>query len=382
MVTDFPASVNLPSDRRFFVAVFLLFFFLGLAGCTQPIEGSQPVKIGALLPLSGKNAVYGIEIKNAIVLATEEINAKGGINGKPLEVVFEDDAEDATVGVAAMQKLAAVDQVPVVLGPWVSGVALAVAPVAEKNKVVLLAIAIAPALSGSGEYIFRIQPSAVLYTQKSAEFLREKNIRSAGILFANNDFGKGLKDSFVKDFSQNGGEVIAIESYAAGDADFRSQLAKIKEKKPEIVFIAGYQDTINAIRQMKELGMESQILAGPPFESQATIDALGPLAEGVWYPYHFVAGSSNPKAQAYEQAYLKKFGVPTGGFAPLMYDGTHIVANALEKCGEKTDCIKEQLYRTRYEGASGAIQFDSNGDPELPIVMKTVKNGKFELYQP
>jgi branched-chain amino acid transport system substrate-binding protein len=231
-----------------------------------------------------------------------------------------------------------------------------------------------------------MQPSATFYTAKSAEILRKIGISTAAIIYVNNEFGVALRDSFLSDFESRGGKIVASEAYKQGENDFRTQLTKIKINNPEIVFIAGYQDTIDVIKQMKELGINAKVLAGPPFESKITIEKLGELAEGVLYPYHFVAGSNNPKAKQYEESYLKKYGIPTGGFAPLMYDGTYIIANALKTCykeNEKinTDCVKDQLYKTEYDGVIGKVTFDKNGDPIIPIVMKTVRNGQFVPYE-
>ncbi len=354
-----------------------------LAGCLEqpPQDEEEKFVIGALLPLTGRNGVYGQEIRNAIELALDEINSEGGINGKVFVVIYEDDQADPKTGVSGMQKLVNIDRVPVVLGSWASGVVVAAAPIAEQGKVVVMASAISPAITDAGDYIFRVQPSATFYTAKSVELLRDENLSSAAVIFVNNEFGKALKDAFVSEFEAQGGEIVAVEAYAQGDIDFRSQLTKIKEKSPEIVFIPGYQDTVEVIKQIEELGIESRILSGPPFESQSTLQKLGGIAEGVLYAYHFVSGKDTLKAIHYEEAYLQKYGVPTGGFAPLMYDATQIIANSLRKCGEDTDCIKEELHRTEYEGVTGTITFDENGDPIIQIVMKTVKNGEFVLYE-
>jgi branched-chain amino acid transport system substrate-binding protein len=357
-------------------AIIALIFAILVVGCVQQ---QNTIKIGALLPLSGQNSVYGTEIMNAIDLAKDEINSRGGINGKVLEIIYEDDKADPATGVSAMQKLVTTDGVPVVLGSWASGVVTATAPIAEENHVIVMAEAISPAITNAGDYIFRVQPSATLYTQKSSEFLRTRNISTIAIININNEFGKSLKDAFVSDFESRNGSVISIEEYSQGDQDFRTQLGKIKAKAPQSVFIAGYQDTINVIRQMSELGMTMTILAGPPFESKSTLDSLGNLAEGVIYAYHFAPG--NEASKEYEQKYLQKYGTPTGGFAPLMYDATGIIADAMKSCNTNTTCIKQFLYSVRYEGVTGTITFDKNGDPSLPIIMKTVRNGTFVRYE-
>jgi len=340
----------------------------------------EVIKIGAILPLSGSNAVYGQEIQNAIELAREEINSEGGINGKVLKIIYEDDQADPKMGTNSMQKLVNVEKVFVVLGSWASGSVVASAPIAEENQVIVLASAISPLITDAGDYIFRMQPSAIFYTSKSTELLRKEGFSTAAIIYINNEFGVGLKNAFISDFESRGGDIISVEAYEQGASDFRTQLTKIKDKNPEIVFIPGYQDTVDVIKQMKELGIECKILAGPPFESQSSIEKLGNMADGVLYAYHFVAGKNDTKSQQYEQAYLEKYGVPTGGFAPLMYDGTYIIANALKKCGEETSCIKKELYSTEYNGVTGKVTFDENGDPLIPIVIKTVKNGKFVPY--
>jgi len=342
----------------------------------------EPIKIGAILPLSGKNATYGNEIKNAIDLAIEEINNSGGINGRKIEVIYEDDQADPKVGVNAMQKLVNIDKVPVVLGSWVSGVVVASAPIAEKAKVIVMAEAIAPAITNAGDYIFRIQPSATYYSDKLMEVVINKlGLKKIAIIYINNEFGVALRDTLRSATQRLGGQIVAEESYMPGDSDFRSQLTKIKSVNPEALFIGGYQEQINIIKQANELGLKTQFLAGPPFESQTTIQSLGNLAEGVIYPYHFAVEKANPKTISYMEAYKKKFGVETGGFAPLMYDAVYIIANAMKKCETNTDCIKTELYNTNYNGVSGNITFDKNGDPIIPIIIKTVKNGKFVPYE-
>jgi ABC-type branched-subunit amino acid transport system substrate-binding protein len=156
----------------------------------------EPIKIGAILPLSGKNATYGNEIKNAIDLAIEEINNSGGINGRKIEVIYEDDQADPKIGTNAMQKLVNIDKVPVVLGSWVSNVVVASAPIAEKAKVIVMAEAIAPSITNAGDYIFRIQPSATYYSDKLMEVVINKlGLKKIAIIYINNEFGVALRDT-------------------------------------------------------------------------------------------------------------------------------------------------------------------------------------------
>lgn len=381
------------NNKNFIITMALVIFLFGIMYAltqrrtkpqsnTLPIDTSQSITIGALLPLSGKNEFYGNEIKNAIELAREEIN-EGGISGKNLQIIYEDDQADPKVGTNAMSKLVHIDKVPVVLGSWVSGVVLASAPLAESAGVIIMAEAIAPNITQAGDYIFRIQLSALQYTQELArQVIQKLTITKIAILYINNDFGVALRDTLEKEVEKIGVNIVSQESYSHGDQDFRSQLTKIKQANPGALFIGGYQEQQFIIKQAYELGIETLFLAGPPFENKSIIDNLGELAEGVIYPYHFDADTSNPKTIAYMKAYEKRWGVETGGFAPLMYDATYIIANALKHCGEDTWCIKAVLYNTVHEGVSGTISFDENGDPTLPVVIKTVKNGQFVRWVP
>ncbi|MDI6734006.1 MAG: ABC transporter substrate-binding protein [Patescibacteria group bacterium] len=361
------------------IVVVVIVYFVG----NKPVS-NETIKIGAVLPLSGKNEFYGKEIQNAIELARGEVNSAGGggINGKNLEVVYEDDQADAKIGASVMQKLVDVNKVSIVLGSWVSGVVLANAPIAEKAKVIVMAEAIAPAISSAGDYIFRIQPSASYYSAELMKVvIRELKLKNIATIYINNEFGIALRDTVKSEAEKLGGRIITEESYAQGDQDFRSQLTKIKAKNPDALFIGGYQEQSMVIKQASELGLKTKFLAGPPFENQKLVEDLRGLAERVIYPYHFLAQTSNPKTIAYMKAYKDKFNVETGGFAPLMYDAVYIIADALKECGVNTDCIKTALYATSYDGVSGLIKFDSNGDPVIPIVVKTVKNGQFVKYE-
>ena len=362
-------------------AILLAVLFTAIAGANITSFFSLGVQkentqfaIGALLPLSGKNATYGEEIKNAIELALDETTPPAR---NKIEVIYEDDASDPVKGVLGAKKLINTDNVPIILGPWASSVVLAIAPIAEENKTIVLSEALAPAITTSGDYIFRIQPQAKYYAEKSAEYLLTKNETTSSILYVNNDYGLALKNEFTKKYEENGGKVLNAETYNQNDSDFRTQLEKIKETNPDALFIAGYQETTDAIKQANELGIETQIVAGPTFESQATLEKLGKLAESVVYPSHYDNSPENKKMQEFIEKYKAKYKIEPGSYAPLMYDGTKIIAQTVEECDRNTECIKEALYKTSYEGIVGQITFDNNGDSITKVIMKTVRNNKF-----
>jgi branched-chain amino acid transport system substrate-binding protein len=342
----------------------------------------EPIKIGVMLPLSGKNALNGQYIQQAIILAQEEINQNGGINGKKLEIIFEDDQCDPKVGATIAQKLINVDKVPLVLGPWCSSVALAVAPTFENSKTIMIAEVITPKLTTAGDYIFRVQPTGAFYMKTLAEeVVKTLGIKKAGVMYIGNDYGASVKDAFVKEFENNGGTVVDVEQYMDKQTDFRTELIKISQKNPQAILLASYaQDAGLILKQAKELGINVQFLGVPALENKDLIKIAGEAAEGLIYPYHFNFENPNENVQKFVSSYTSKFGHQPDGFAVLMYDGTYIAAKILEKCNSDTECMKNELYNNTFKGVT-EIKFDSNGDPLLPINLKTIKNGQFVPYE-
>ena len=356
---------------------------------SQPIVPStnstqSPLIIGALLPLTGASSSFGEELRNAIDLAVQDVNSQGGINGRLLKIIYEDDQCDPKTGVTAITKLIEVDAVKIVLGSWCSGVVVAEGPVAESHKVIVMAEGISPKISTLGDYIFRIQPSASFYMKDASAYVRSLGISRAGIIFGNHEFGVSVKDSFTKEFTSAGGRVVESQPYDQGAADLRTQLTKIASVKPDLLFVIGYQpDNINIIKQLHDLGITARVMATPTIETKATLDALGNLSEEIIYPYHFDE-KANPSSSEFVKRFTETFGKPPSGFAPLMYDGTRIISEALQVCANRkqnqesdTNCIKETLYKIKYNGIVGTVTFDSNGDPSVPIYIREIKGGAF-----
>ncbi|MFZ3091499.1 MAG: ABC transporter substrate-binding protein [Nitrospirota bacterium] len=191
-------------------------------GCEKKEE--KEIKIGAILPLTGDAAKWGNNTKNGIDLAVEKVNNAGGINGRKLKILYEDTQGTPKNGVAAIQKLITIEKVPAVIDDSMSTVTLAMSPIAEKSKVVLLATgATAPKISEAGDYIFRIWNSDDLEGKVSAKFVYDDlKLYNAAILYINNDYGNGLESVFKKAFEKLGGRIISSESFGQGDTDFRN----------------------------------------------------------------------------------------------------------------------------------------------------------------
>jgi branched-chain amino acid transport system substrate-binding protein len=366
---------------RYIIAAIMISLFV-IAGCAQ-ITGqavhSDTIKIGAVLPMTGKSAQYGIWIQEGLELAKGQINAEGGIKGKQLEIIYEDDQCDAKLASTAMQKLVDQDKVPVVYGSWCSSSVLAQAPIAEESQTVLVGEAISPKIRDAGDFVFRMQPDARYYIKELVPFVcKELGIKKVAILYINNDFGVDQADVFQTEFEKLGGEITAKEAFEQGAADFKTELTKIKFSGAEAVFAPGYTELAVILKQAKELGMETQFFASVPFENPDIVHAAGNAAEGVIYPHHFDPEAEYLLTKQYQEGYQEKYGEKSEGFAALAYDGMRIISTAMQECGEDSVCIKEELYKVNdFPGVTGPTTFDEHGDVIKPIVIKTVKNQEF-----
>ena len=340
---------------------------------------TQPFRIGAILPLTKNTVSVGEEVKRGIDLAVEEVNKKGGINGSPLVAVYEDDQCDAKVAVTAAQKLIHVDEVPVIIGPTCSSNVLAVAPLAEKKKVVVITtVASTPKITSAGDFIFRNTPSGDEYSKAIADFsFWNLSARTAGILYVNLDNGIDYKDSFINEFTTLGGTILTSESYEKDDRDFRTQLLKIKEANPNILFHAGQIGVGEFLKQAKEIGIKGSIIGPVTMEQKDLFKSAGDSAEGVVYS----APAFDPQDKriaSFEQRFKEKYETTASVREATAYDAVHILAPLLSSCGKDTTCIKDGLYKVHaYPGVSGITSFDQYGDVVKPIMMKTIKNQRF-----
>lgn len=348
----------------------------------QTKKEPEVIKIGAILPLTGPSAQYGRWIQEALELGKEEINSQGGINGKKLEIIYEDDQANPTFAANAMRKLVNRDMVPLVFGSWASSCVLAQAPIAEQTRTVLMAEAISPKIRDAGDYIFRIQPDARYYLRKFVPFVyNELGIRKVSILYVNNDFGLDQANVFKSEFEAMGGVILSIDAFEQGATDFKTELVKVKAKNSEAIFCPAYTEIAVVLKQAKELGMNQQFLTSIPFENPDIIKAAGNAAEGVTYPHHFDPEALDPLVQEFQKKYEARYGRKAEGFAALAYDGIRIIAEVMKKCGSDATCIKDELYKVKdFPGVTGSTTFDDHGDVVKPIVIKTVRNGAFVKY--
>jgi len=346
---------------------------------------SKEITVGAILPLSGDGAKYGVSARKAIDLVFSETNNEGGINGKKVSVVYEDSRGVGKDGVSAMQKLITVHDTPVVIGGLFSSVTLAVAPVAERNRVVLLSpTSSAPKITDAGDYIFRNCASDVFEGKVMADAAFQKlNIQKIAILYINNDYGIGIIDVFKKTFASNGGQVVAEEAFARGAVDFRSQLTKIAALQADGIYIVGYKELGHLLKQAHELGIKTQFMSTVMFEDPEILSVAGNAGEGVIYSARaYDPNSDEPHIKEFVTAFKQRYGGEPDIFAAYAYDAARILVQAMKEGGLSSDEIRDYVYSIRdFPGVTGITSFDEKGDVSQPAYLKTVRDGQFVWYK-
>ncbi|HDZ20147.1 MAG TPA: hypothetical protein ENH80_00540 [Phycisphaerae bacterium] len=342
------------------------------------------LRIGVVFPLTGDAASYGEKGREAIDLAVSIVNAEGGCGGRPVRVIYEDSRADPKTGVSAIRKLISADHVPIVIGDIVSAVTLAAAPIAENNRVVLLSpTSSSPAITNAGHYIYRIWPSDLAEGRAIAKLALSRDYRRVSIFHMNNDYGTSIAQVFKKTFEAGGGSIPVMEAYQAEGTDYRSFLAKMKMDAPDALYIAGYfADTATIVRQLRELGLSTQVLGTTAVEDDKFLQLAGDAAEGVIYPLAtgFDPASSDAQVQQFVKKFRSRYGHEPGWVEAQAYDAFMLICHVASRLDEDVtgEALKKALDTMgSYKGVAGVIEFDENGDVVKPVVLKTVRNGVF-----
>jgi len=366
--------------RRIVIFAMVLTLFSAVYGWA-----AEPIKLGSVLRLSA-GAEHGIPSKRGVELAVEEVNKAGGINGRKVEVIFEDEKDSPATCVNAVQKLINVDKVVALIGPMTSGGVLAAGPTAEAaKKLCITPTATSPKVSGMGEFVSRACSRIDQQSRELTDYVAKTwKPKSVGILFSNEPYGKGCSELFGKDFEKLGIKVVANESFMRGARDFKAQLTTIKSLNPDILFIPGYtQETAPAAAQARQLGMNQKILGVYGDMDEVYIQLAGKAAEGHVIASEYDVDYNTPKNQEFKKRYFelaKKHNDPVNiMFAALTYDSTGMVLAGMQKYGPDSEGIKKFLKEMKdYDGVTGKLSFDQKNDcVKSALYILEVQNGKW-----
>ncbi|MBI5419560.1 MAG: ABC transporter substrate-binding protein [Deltaproteobacteria bacterium] len=359
-------------------------------------SAAEPIKVGVVLPLTGSMAKFGEIERRSFEMALEEINAKGGVKGRKIELVFEDDTGKPDVGRSAVEKLISRDKVPVVTGGYSSAVVAAAAPVAHQLKVpFVICTGAADDVTEKGyEYVFRINPTASEYPEATKSFLKGvAKVKTAVILYENTQFGQSSSKAFEEDCKELGIQVLMKEGYSAGAIDFKPLLTNVKAKNPDLIYMVSYVlDASLLIRQAKELDINPKLFVGgaagftlPEFQMSA-----GPAAEYVfsatlWTPN--LRDKDYPGAKKYFDNFRARYKSDTEYHGAEAYASMYVVADALKRTKSFTPKdVRDALAATNMKTAFGPVKFISYGKKtqqnKLPTYLVQWQDGKLETVWP
>lgn len=340
-------------------------------GCSS--KSNDTIKIGGIAPLSGSVAVYGLECTDGVNLAVEEINAAGGILGKKVEYLVEDDEGDPAKSVNAYTKLTTQDGVTMLIGSLTSGCSIAITSTAQAQGVVQIApAATAVALTDAGNYIFRACYTDPFQGKIGGKFAATNlGLTKAAVLYdVGNDYSVGLMENFVEEFTSLGGEMVASESYITNDVDFNAQITKIKAANPEVVYLPDYYGTVSLIaKQLRAQGLDCPIIGADGWDG--LVEDAGDEVVGGYYSNHYAADSTDPAVVKFIEGFKAKYnGRVPNSFAALGYDSMYMYKNAIEAAGT-TDpaAVRAALEASEGDYVTGHIRFDEKHNPVKSAVM-------------
>lgn len=351
-------------------------------------KDAEAIKIGEYASLTGKEATFGQSAHKGIVMAFEEINAAGGVLGKTLELVSEDNQTKAGESGTVAKKLISRDKVVALLGEVSSGRSLEVAPLAQASHIPMIAPAATnPSVTEKGDYIFRvcfIDPfQGTVMAKFAANDLKAKRV--AIISSVSNAYSVGLAKFFRETFTKNGGTIVAEQKYSEGDKDFRAQLTAVKAANVEGVFVPGYYtESALIVRQARDLGISVPFFGGDGWVSDQLLQIGGAALNGCYYSTHFSPEDSAPTAQTFVKKFRVRWENETpDAFAALGYDSAYVLADALKRAGtSEGPKLRDAIAATKnFSGATGITTIDKDRNATKAATIIAIHDSKLQFYK-
>lgn len=345
------------------------------------------ILVGEYGSLTGAQATFGQSTHNGIMMAADEINSAGGVNGRKIKVITEDDQSKSEEAANAVQKLISQNQVVAVLGEVASSCSIAAAPICQGAKVPMITPSSTnPQVTKAGDYIFRMcfidSYQGPIMSKFASDDLHAK--RAAILTDVKNDYSTGLTASIEQTFTASGGTIVGKQSYSNGDSDFRSQLTAIKSTNPQVIFIPGYYTDVGQIaNQAHDLGMNVPFIGGDGWESPKLLEIGGKALDGSFYANHYFYADPTPVVRDFVEHYKQRYGVTPDALAALGYDAMKVLADSMKRAGGKLDgpSLRDAIAATKdYAGVTGKITLGPDRNPiGKKIIIEEIKNGQLTL---
>ncbi len=375
--------------------ILLLALLLPLFSCgNQPQDGAADkgtIKIGYFGDLSGPTFNFGQSAKNGVLLAAAQINQVGGINGRKLDVVIEDDQGSPERAAVIANKLMHQDNVIALIAGGASGSSLAAGPNAQAAKVPMISPSSTnPAVTQIGDYIFRACFIDAFQGDVMARFAFNtlKAKKAAIMLDYNSPYSRGLTNFFEMSFTKLGGSVVSKQSYTQGDADFKGQLSAIKATEPDVIYLPGYYGDIAIIaKQARQLNLTQPLLGGDGWDAPELWPLGGDSLNGSYITNHYSVDDPSPATQKFAQDYrLQSANLAPDAHSALAYDAMRFLAEAIQRAGTEGPKLRDALAATKnFSGITGMISMDKDRNAVKPAVVLKLEDGRYiylETIQP
>ena len=369
------------------VAAFSLAAACSKGGSTAG-SGDNEILVGEYGSLTGGIATFGISTRDGSAQTFDEINKAGGVLGKKIKLLVQDDQSKPEEVGTVVTKLITQNHVTSMLGHVASSYSLAAAPICQANKVPMITPSSTnPRVTQVGDYIFRVcfmdDFQGAVMAKFAADTLKAKRV--AILVDIRNDYSVGLKDVFTAQFTKRGGTIVATQSFSQGDSDFHAQLTQIKAANPEAIYVPAYYTEVGTIaRQEKELGLNVPLLGGDGWDSPKLWEIGGEALNGCFFSDHYSTDDPAPLVQNFVTEYKRRYGnqLPDA-LAALAYDAAKILADSMTRAGTTDGTkVRDAIAATKdYVGVTGKISIGPDRNAIKPAVVLEIQNGKYLLKE-
>lgn len=352
-------------------------------GTGTATDGGGVILVGYYGDLSGNTSSFGQSTKNGVEMAAAEINNAGGINGRQIRIVVEDDQGEPNKAATVVSKLVNQDRVQAILGEVASSNSLAAAPKAQEAKVPMISPSSTnPAVTQVGDYIFRVCFIDPFQGEVMAKFAANNlKAKRAAILYDfNSDYSRGLHQFFTRSFKQLGGEVVSEQSYTQRDRDFSGQLTAIRSANPDVIYVPGYYGEVGVIaNQTKQLGIRAPLLGGDGWDSPRLWELGGAALNGNYISNHYSVDDPSPAIRKFVADYEARYKMLPDALAALGYDSMKVLADAIQRAGGTDSAkLRDAIAQTKnFPGVTGTITIDADRNAVKPAVVLKLQDNKF-----
>lgn len=344
------------------------------------------IPVGAFLPLSGSETAFGQAAVEGIKLAVSQINAGGGLEGRPVHLILRDTNSKGSEAARIVRQLVAEDKVVALLGEIASENSLQAAPVAAELGIPMISPGSTHAdVTKAGPGIFRVCYVDPFQGRVMSKFARSIGVTKAAILFdPSNPYSAGLAQSFEEDFVARGGAITAKETCDKGAPDFSAQLEAIKAKQPDVIFLPVYfAQAATIIKQARPLGIDQPFIGADGWESPEFLKIGGDATNNTYFASHFSAGEPSERTRTFVNSFTTEYGHEPLALAALGYDAMNFLADGIRRAaGTGPAALQKALAETKdFPGVTGAITLDADRNPAKSAIVVRVDAGKFNYLE-